>query len=320
MRVMVTGGLGVNGSWVARQLLARGHEVAVLENRVDTTLVEDIADRLEIVVGDITDAAGLSDAVGAYRPDAIVHLAALVDCDRHPALAVRVNVEGTANVCAAAAEHAVRRVVYSSSKAVYSPATGSQGHPVYEPIAEDARLGPTGMYGITKAAGEDVVAWFDRTFSVECVSLRFATIFGPGRLQRHSGSINTYSSMIELPARGEPFAVAHGGDEGDGLIYLLDVADAIVEVTTAPDALPHRVYNVASGDVASMHDFADAIRRVIPGAQLEVGPGLNPMDYPVDMYYMALDGERLAADLGWRPRYGLDAAIAHYRDLVAPVG
>jgi UDP-glucose 4-epimerase len=315
MRVLVTGGLGVNGAWVVRELLDRGHEVAVVENRDDTSLVEDVAARVEVVVCDIRDAEKLTAAVSRLRPECVIHLAAFVDCERDPHTAVAVNVGGTAKVCSAAAAAGVRRIVYTSSKAVYAPATGEHGFPSYAPVSEDDVLRPTGMYGITKAAAENVLAWYGRNSGIECVSLRFATIFGPGRLQRHTGPINTYSSMIELPASGRPFRIEHGGDERDDIIYVLDVADAIACVALAPEPLRHQAYNVAWGNPVSMSGFAAAIRDVMPGAALEVGAGLNPMDMP-DPYYMALDGTRMEEELGWRPRYDPALAIRHYHELV----
>jgi UDP-glucose 4-epimerase len=311
MRVMVTGGLGVNGAWVVREFLGRGHEVSVLEKRDDTSLIEDVASRVEVVVGDICDAEQLTASVLRLRPDSVVHLAALVDCERLPQTAVAVNVNGTANVAAAAVAAGVQRIVYTSSKAVYAPATGQFGHPAYAPIAEHEHLGPVGMYGITKAAGEQVLAWYGRNTGVECVSLRFGTVFGPGRLQRHEGPINTYSSMIELPASGRSFTLDHGGDEGDDLVYVLDVADAIATVALAPERLRHDAYNIAAGRVTTLNDLADAVRTVVPDADLVVGGGLNPMDQPAP-YYMALDGTRIAQELGWRPRFDIGAAVRHF--------
>ncbi|WP_021591385.1 MULTISPECIES: NAD-dependent epimerase/dehydratase family protein [Actinomadura] len=315
MRVMVTGGLGVNGAWVVRALLARGHEVAVFENRDDTSLIEDVAAKVEVVIGDICDAGHLTDAVSRLRAECVIHLAACVDCERDPDKAISVNVGGTAKVCAAAVAAGVRRVVYTSSKAVYAPAIGERGFPAYTPVREDDDLRPTGMYGITKAAAENVLAWYGRNADIECVSLRFATVFGPGRLQRHAGSINTYSSMIELPTSGRAFTLEHGGDERDDIIYVVDVADAIVRVASAPAPLRHRAYNVAHGCTVSINDFAAAIRRVIPGAVLDVGPGTDPMNMP-DPYYMALDGARMEEEFGWRPRFDLDSAIRHYHEFV----
>jgi UDP-glucose 4-epimerase len=317
VRVLVTGGLGVNGAWVLRSLLEKGHEVAVFENRPDTSLIEDVADRVEVAVGDLRDAEQLNAAVSRLTPECIIHLAAFVDCERIPQTAIEVNIGGVANLCAAAVDAGVKRVVYTSTKGVYAPARGTYGHPSYDAITEDFPREPTTMYGITKLAGEKVLEWYGRTTDLEVVSLRFATIFGPGRLQRHAGTINTYSSMIELPATGQPFVVEHGGDERDGVLYVLDVADAIAAVTLADEPPRQPAYNVAGGDPVSMKDFAAAIRGVIPDADLQVGPGLDPMRYgPAGPYYMALDGSRFQEEFGWRHRYDLGAAIEHYTRLV----
>jgi UDP-glucose 4-epimerase len=317
MRFLVTGGLGVNGAWVLRTLLEQGHEASVFENRPDTSLIADIADKVELFVGDLRNADDVSNVVSSFQPDGIIHLAAFVDCERFPHTAVEVNVGGTANLCAAAVSAGVKRVAYTSTKGVYAPATGKYGYPTYEPIAEDYDREPTTMYGISKLAGEKVIEWYGRTTALEVVSLRFATIFGPGRLQRHAGAINTYSSMVELPAAGEPFTVETGGDERDGVLYVLDAADAIATVALAPKPLQHLAYNVAGGEPVSLTDFAAAIRRIVPGARVEVGPGLDPMSYAEGApYYMAMDGSRFEEEFGWRHRYDLDRAIEHYYELV----
>jgi UDP-glucose 4-epimerase len=320
MRVMVTGGLGVNGSWVVRELLGGGHEVAVFENRDDLSLVEDVADRIELVVGDIRDAEQVTGAVSTLRPECIVHLAAFVHCERDPHTAIAVNVGGTARICAAADAAGVRRVVHTSSKAVYGPTTGKRGFPTYEPIREDDERRPRGMYDITKAAAEDVLNWYSRNTDLECANLRFSTVYGPGKLQRHGASagfgqqISTYSSMVELPASGRPFVLDHGADERDDLLYVLDVADAIVCVVTAPQ-LRHQAYNASSGRAISLGEFADVIRRVVPDAALELGPGLNPMDAQ-ESAYMVLDPTRMAEEFGWSPRYAPDRAVRHFYELV----
>ncbi|GAA4684911.1 NAD(P)-dependent oxidoreductase [Pseudonocardia yuanmonensis] len=318
MRVTVTGGLGVNGAWVVRELLGRGHEVVVVENREDLTLVRDVADRIELVVGDIRDAERLAAAMRGS--ECVVHLAAFVAAEQDPQTAIAVNVGGTAQVCASAAAAGVRRVVNTSSKAVYGPTTGKRGFPTYEPIPEDGERLPRGMYDITKSAAEDVLGWYGRTTDLECVSLRFSTIYGPGKLQRHGGNVgiglvSAYSSMIELPASGLPFALDHGGEERDDLVYVLDVAEAIATVVAAPEPLHHHVYNVSSGRALSVAEFAEVIRSVLPDAQLDVGPGLNPMDAK-ESAYMVLDNTRIAEDLGWSPRFDPQRAVRHYADHV----
>lgn len=317
MRLLVTGGLGVNGAWVVRSLLAQGHEVAVLENRPDTSLIDDVTDRVELFVGDLCRDEDVHRALSAYRPEVIVHLAAFVDCERFPADAITVNVGGTARLCAAANRYGVRRVVYTSTKGVYKPATGTYGHPEYAPITEEYDREPTTMYGISKLAGEKVLEWYVSTTPLEAVSLRFATIFGPGRLQRHAGPISTYSALIELPARGDSFLLDHGGDERDGVLYVLDVADAITRAALAPGPPRHFVYNVAGDEPVSLNDFAAAVRARVPGAEIEIGPGLNPMDYmPGSPYYMNIEDHRFREEFGWGHRFDLEQAVAHYYEQV----
>jgi len=321
MRVLVTGGLGVNGAWVVRALLDRGQNVAVFENRDDTSLIEDVVSQVQLFVGDVCDAKQFSDAVSTFQPECIIHLAAFVDGNREPATAISVNVGGTANVCAAAVVGSVKRVVYTSSKGVYGPSTGELGFPTYRAVAEDADRRPWGMYEITKCAAEDVIWWYGRNSDVECVSMRFATIFGPGKMQRHSGSagfgqqISVYSAMVELPATGHPCSIDQGGEEQNDLVYVLDVADAIVAVASAPEPLRHLVYNVSGGSSISTSEFARAIRRVIPDAVLKIGPGLDPMKIGAP-FYTALDGTRIEEELGWRAQYDLDRAIMHYSEYV----
>ena len=104
-RVFVTGGCGVNGSWVVRDLLTRGFEVTAFDQTTDDSLMPDLRGSYEIVVGDIRDGALVSRLVHARKPRAIVHLAALVGFPQgrpDPKLVYDVNLGGTMNVLEAA--------------------------------------------------------------------------------------------------------------------------------------------------------------------------------------------------------------------------
>ncbi len=316
MRVLAIGGAGVNGAWVVRSLLKHGHEVGILENRKDTSLIEDVADRVEMIQGDICDADCLTDAMVRFQPECVIHLAAVLDADGDPTTAIAVNIGGTANVCAAAAAAGAKRVVFTSTKGVYGPSVGERGFPQYEQVKEDDERRPQEMYGITKAATEDVLWWYGRNTELECVSIRFGMIFGPGKRRRHAEMtgfgqmISIYDAMIEMPASGQPFAIAQGADERNDFTYVLDVADAIVCVALAPGRLQHVAYNVTSGTSISTSEFAEAVRRVIPGADLKVGPGLNPMEMQLP-HYTNLDGTRMYEEFGWKAQFDLDSAIRH---------
>ncbi|MBN9107915.1 MAG: NAD-dependent epimerase/dehydratase family protein [Pseudonocardia sp.] len=310
MRVLLTGGLGVNGSWVVRRLVETGHDVVVLDNRDDRSLVPDLADDLTVAVADVSDSVQVRAVFEQYRPETVVHMAAIIGADRHPVAAVQVNIAGTAAVCEAAAVTGVGRVVYTSSRAAYGALTGPHGHPDYVPITEDHPLNPVALYDVTKMSCEEIGRWYARNRGIEYVSLRFATIFGPGKLARHGG-FSAYSSMIELPAAGEAAHLGQGGDQRDDAIYVADIADAVIAATLAPGRLPHDVYNIGTGRTVSLHELAEAVRDAIPGATIEIGPGLDPMGMGIS-YYGALDSSRAHADLGWKPRFDVRDAVGHY--------
>lgn len=318
MQVLVTGGFGVNGSWVVRRLVERGHDVVVVENRDDRSLVPDVADAVTVDLGDVADADRMREVLQRHRPEVVVHMAAVIGAGADPLTGVAVNIGGTAAVCQAAVEAGVARVVYTSSRAVYGALQGRHAHPEYQPITEDHPRRPVGLYDVTKLSSEELGGWWARNHGIEFVSLRFATIFGPGKLQRHGG-FSTYSSMIELPAAGRPVRLERGGDERDDVIYVDDVADAVVAAVLTPGPLPHDAYNIGTGSTVSLHDLADAVRAAVPGAELDIGPGLDPMGMGAS-YYGALDSTRARVDLGWAPRYSLPAAVRHYLAAMQQLG
>ncbi|MDV6246309.1 NAD-dependent epimerase/dehydratase family protein [Rhodococcus opacus] len=309
MRILLTGGLGVNGSWVLRRFIEDGHDVLVVETRDDRSLIPDIADRVNVLVADICDMSAMQKAM-SWGPDVVVHMAALVRKDTPPSAMVDVNIGGTAVICEAASDAGVRRVVFASSRAAYGALQGRYSHPDYVPIQEDHPKNPIVLYDIAKVASESIGDWFARERGLEFAALRFATIFGPGKLQRHGG-FSTYSSMIELSAAGQKVEIPQGGDERDDLIYVADAAEAVVAVSLAPRPLAHNAYNIGSGTTVPLQALADAVKAAIPEASISIGPGLDPMGAKVS-YYGALDSSRAYDEFGWKPKFSLEEAVRHY--------
>ncbi|QII00314.1 NAD(P)-dependent oxidoreductase [Rhodococcoides fascians A21d2] len=310
MKVLITGGLGVNGSWVARRLIEKGHDVVILDAHTETTLISDVVDAVAVVTADVADSDQVHRVFAEYSPDSVIHMAAIIGADRDPVAAVRVNVGGTAAVCDAAVRAGIPRVIYTSSRAVYGTLSGEHAHPYYVPVTEDHPHKPVNLYDVTKSSCEELGRWYRRRHSLEFVSLRFATIYGPGKLQRHGG-FGAYSSLVELPAAGKPVHLPKGGEQRDDVIYVLDAADAVVAAALAPDPLPHDAYNIGTSATVSLNDLADAVRRAVVGASIDIGPGLDPMDLGAS-YYGALDSSRAQTELGWEPQFDVDAGVAHY--------
>jgi UDP-glucose 4-epimerase len=311
MNILLTGGLGVNGAWVTRKLVEQGYRPVVLENRIDTSLVGDgIAGKIDLVEADITDLDALLRIFGKYQIQRVVHMAALITGIQTELLrGFEVNATGTAKVLEAASKVGVERVVYTSSRAAYGHIDGPNAHPTYEPITEDHPQRPFLVYDVCKVASEGMGRNYARMRGLQFVALRFAQIYGPGKLQRH-GPYGLFSQLVESPLAGKPVKIPRGGDQRDDVIYVDDIAEAIVLTVLHPHPA-YDVYNISRGVGTTLHDFADAVKKVVPAAQIEIGGGLDYHGLGAS-YCGIMDNARARTDLGFEPKFDLNRGVAHY--------
>lgn len=311
MNILVTGGLGVNGAWVTRQLLEQGHRPVVYENRMDTLLVPDIMDKIEIVIGDILDLSTVIRTVKEYSIQCICHLAALMPgaSQANPWLGFQVNAIGTVNILEAARIMEVERVVFTSSIGVYSPFTGEFGYPTYKPVDEDYPKYPTTMvYSAAKVASELMCFQYNRNYGLDFVILRFSEIYGIGKKTRH-GPIAIYNRMIENAMLGKPTTIPHGGDEKTDMVYVKDVANSIV-LACFTRSRKHHVFNIGAGIIYKLEDVANAIRKMYPQAAFDIGPGLDYIGF--GRAYCLFDISKAKAELGYHPQFTLEDGIKDY--------
>jgi UDP-glucose 4-epimerase len=311
MRVLVTGGVGVVGCVVVRKLLGRGIEPVVCDLRPDFALLPDLIDRIEFTMADVTDLRAVKRVLHDYHIDRIVHLAAFIDpdMDQQPFRAFSVNAGGTANMLEAARLSGITRFIFSSSRAVYGNTPRGVGEPGYRPLDEEHPKQPSKAYDVTKLAAEQLGQVYREAYGIEFSALRFAGIYGPGKQARH-GRMSLRSRLVEDPLSGKPVRIKEGGDQLDDMIYVEDVAEALVQAVLA-NRLNYGAYNIASGKGQTIREFADAVRAVIPDADIEVGPGLNPFGFDVH-YYAIFDISRARKDFGWEPRFDLQAGVRDY--------
>lgn len=311
MNILVTGGLGVNGAWVTRQLLEQGHRPVVYENRMDTLLVPDIMDKIEIVIGDILDLSTVIRTVKEYSIQCICHLAALMPgaSQANPWLGFQVNAIGTVNILEAARIMEVERVVFTSSIGVYSPFTGEFGYPTYKPVDEDYPKYPTTMvYSAAKVASELMCFQYNRNYGLDFVILRFSEIYGIGKKTRH-GPIAIYNRMVENAMLGKPTTIPHGGDEKTDMVYVKDVANSIV-LACFTRSRKHHVFNIGAGIIYKLEDVANAIRKMYPGAAFDIGPGLDYIGF--GRAYCLFDISKAKDELGYHPQFTLEDGIKDY--------
>ena len=170
MVVLVVGGAGYIGSHACRALKGAGHEVIVFDNL--STGYERLAAGFELIRGDMLDAAALGRVLP--RVDAVMHFAAhayVGESGTNPRKYFRNNVEGGLSLLNAALDAGVKKIIYSSSCAVY-------GVPLKVPIGEENPRQPVNPYGVTKLIFEQVLEAYDPAYGIRYASLRYFNAAG----------------------------------------------------------------------------------------------------------------------------------------------
>ncbi len=172
MHILVIGGAGYIGSHAVKALLKAGHRVSVFDN-LSTGLEVNYFKDAAYTVGDILDYPSLQKAM-SQDVDAVIHLAAkkaVGESMENPEKYALNNIAGAINVLNAMSDCGVKRLVFSSSAAVY-------GEPVYLPMDEKHPLNPMSFYGFTKYDMEKYFDWYDRLKGIKYVSLRYFNAVG----------------------------------------------------------------------------------------------------------------------------------------------
>ena len=252
MRVLVTGGAGFIGSHVVELLLARGYEVAVLDN-LSTGHHEWVAREAEFKEGDVCDLDLVrAMAAGCFG---IFHLAAmsrvlpsLLGGPSACAFSAEQNILGTLNVLIAAAEAKAKKVVYSASSTYYGNLPA--------PHREDAPVGCHTPYAISKYAGELYAMQFDRMYDLPCVALRYFQVYGPR--QPISGEYAMVTGIfLDQAKRGLPLTIHGDGEQRRDFVHGSDVAAANLRAFESD--VRGQVINVGTGVSHSIRELADLI-------------------------------------------------------------
>ena len=311
-RVLVTGALGVNGVWVLRELLNRGATPIASDVRDDLALAPELAGLVEICRLDVTDLEAVRSILAEQRPQTVVHLAAMLpgQAQQDPFRGFELNVMATANLLQASREAGIERLVFSSSKGAYGAIEGEHAAPQYRPLPETACSRPVTVYDYAKVACEGLGTNYAETGGPDFAAIRFSTIYGPGKLERH-GPMSQVSQVVEDAVAGRKTRFERGADQRDDMVYVRDVGASLAVLALAGKPFPNRVYNVGSGRGVSMAELADVVRDTIPGADIEIGAGLDPMGFGVP-YYCVMDVARIKEDFGFEPGFQIEEGVADY--------
>ncbi len=253
--VLVTGGRGFVGRSLGKLLQRHGY-------RVISGDVSPVEPGLNGAVCDITDLSQLSALFQRERFAAIVHLAAILPtvAQRNPALATRVNVQGSMNVLQMAREFGVRRFVFGSSLSVYGTCSAD------ETVSEKDRAAPEDLYGAAKLYVEQLGEAYRLASGLEFASLRIGRVIGSGA----RSTTSAWRSEVFENLRGPKatIEIPYAASERIVLVHVEDVARVILELVGA-DRFSHTVYNAACESVI-VGDLKSALERLNPRMRVKL--------------------------------------------------
>lgn len=313
MKVLVTGGAGYIGGTVAQLLTMQGHEAVVYDN-LSHGRRELLPRGVKFVEGELGDRPALENlfisAKNQGQPfDGVLHFAALIEAGEsmvHPEQFFRNNTASTLSLLEAVLAHGPRKVVFSSTAAVY-------GEPESVPIVETARLLPTNAYGESKLLVEHMLGWFNRIHGLRYASLRYFNVAGapegPDGITRgeaHDPESHLIPLVLDVALGrrksikifGEDYATPDGTCVRD-YIHVADLADAHLLALDALDRQDRLIFNLGNGKGFSVREVIESARRVtghpIPA---EVHPRR-----PGDPAVLVASSEKAIRELGWKPKY-----------------
>jgi UDP-glucose 4-epimerase len=243
VRVLLTGGAGFIGSYVAEHLLQGGHEVAVVDD-LSTGKRENVPKEAKFYKADIR--SGCIDIFRDFEPQALCHQAAQMDVRRsvrEPDFDAEVNILGTVRLLQNCTEHGVEKIVFASTGgAVY-------GEQQVFPAPEDHPHYPVSPYGVSKLAGERYMHYYNVEFGLGYVALRYANVYGP-RQDPH-GEAGVVAIFCGNLASGKTSTINGGGEQTRDYVYVQDVAHA--NVLALENEVPSGAYNIGTGVETSVN-------------------------------------------------------------------
>ncbi|NDW04431.1 NAD-dependent epimerase/dehydratase family protein [Jiella pacifica] len=309
MSVLVFGGLGHVGSWVAHDLAARGEEVVIFDAGADRLEgrgldhLEAVADRITLENVDVLDVHTLFERMRAYegKIDCVVWGVAVIagpSFARRPFRNIQINTVGMLNVLEACRILGVPKFVNLSSGAIYGNHPGGQ--------TEETPVQVTDLYGATKAANEALALQYGGTYGFDVRNARLYFVYGPGRMPSRMHVL--YQAMFGALEGLENVSSPSGGDQSLDWTHVRDTAAGIVALIDAPSDVAGEAFNVSSG-VAVRHDEIMKTSDEIAGRRsgMALGPGrFFERGAPLDI-------TKARQRLGFSPRFtDIHAGIEDY--------
>ena len=300
MKILVAGGAGYIGSVTTEYLLERGHEVVVFDSLIKGHRGA-VDSRARFIQGDLGDRAAILAALTTEKPEGIIHFAAFIEVGesmKDPGKYFRNNVACGLNLLDAAVACGVRKIVFSSTAAVY-------GMPTRIPIPENEPHEPVNAYGESKLAFERILRWYREIHGLDYVALRYFNAAGASARfgEDHSPESHLIPIILQVAQGVRANVSVYGQDypTPDGTcirdyVHVLDLAQAHL---LALESRENGGFNVGSGNGFSVMEIVAAVREITGHAIPVVVAARRPGDPP----RLISDSTAARQTLGWRPRH-----------------
>jgi UDP-glucose 4-epimerase len=300
MLALVTGDAGFIGSNLVDQLLARGHEVHVvddLSSGKESNLAGALAAGATLHAADIRDGDAMRELLASVKPEVVFHLAAQIDVRvsvADPAYDARTNVEATANLLETGRVNGVRRFVFASTGGAIYGVTDVM------PTPESTEPRPMAPYGTSKLCAEQYLGLYERLHGMSTVALRFGNVYGPRQdVHGEAGVIAIFCGRLR---RGEDLRVFGDGEQTRDYIYVGDLVEAIA---TAGEGDATGAINLGTEEETSVLRVAELL-------QVHAG-ATSPIDFQParlgEIQRSVLDAGRAREVLGWSAATRIDEGL-----------
>lgn len=305
MKILITGGEGFIGSWIAEKLSHMGHKITTIDSGETYDVIDTGAlDRLcqwrqrnwKQVVKKSGNVTVPIDRVWLRKQDIVIHLASYPRAkivNELPEMGVENIVVGTTGMLQDCVEHGIKRFVYVSSSMVYGD--------FMDGADESSMPAPVNIYGEAKLAGERLTQQFHRAFGLEFVIARPSGVFGPGDIPDR-----VLSKFFDAAMRGQPINV-HDRNNKIDFTYVEDVANGIINCTLESKAA-NNIFNITAGSSISLGDAAAKIIKLTGSRSKITDTGKNAL-YPSRG---TLDISKAKKLLGYVPKYNFEQGIERY--------
>lgn len=302
MKALVTGGAGFIGSNVVAALLEEGYEVTIIDN-LSTGYFKNIEqavkeNKVRFVQGDIRDMDKVLEA--CQGQEVVFHLAASVGRQRSlddPALDGKINLLGTINVLEGMRICGVKRIVYSSSAAIF-------GELMTDTIDESHPQNADSPYGVTKLAAEKMILAYTGLYDISSVCLRYFNIYG---VNQH---YDLYGNVIPIFARqiakGEPITIYGDGSQTRDFVNVLDVARANLMAATYDTK--SSIFNLGSGESITIQYLAEVMQQL---ADKKVGIVYAP-ERSADVKHCKANTQKVERCMGFKTQVEMVQGLRNY--------